>query len=306
MTTTFDFDAQTLQAIFDAHGLGTVRKMERAGRGRNNPVFMVNDALVIRFDGIINAGVSRFHGEKRAYDALRQANIPAPQVIVVDDSRTIAPHDYLIMTKIEGSPLINAWPTLSPNQREKAAYEAGRCLALMHGITFATFGKLYGTERIFETWYAYVQDTFRRYCRGAADEGVIAADIIDRMEKVIERHRPIFDSVTPARLVHWDYHFENILQQDGEITGILDFEWALSGDVAHDFNRRDQWEADCPGSRAPLYAGYASIRPLEADHDVRVMLYQIIWLVDCIVDDFDPDETTTAHDQLLAILQNLE
>lgn len=301
----FSIDQATLQRIFDAHRLGQVKTVEWVGLGRNNPALIVNDALVLRFDGIINEGVSRFHGEARAYTALNAAGVPAPRVLLVDDSAALVPQHYLIMTKIEGTPLIQAWPTLNPAQREGAAHQAGELLAKMHGITFEEFGKLYGTARIFGTWRAYLEDYFNRYTREAADEHLIAPDTIKRMEATMARHAPLLDSVTTPRLVHWDYHFENLLYKHGAITGVLDFEWSLAGDPAHDFNRRDQWESDCPGSRAPLYAGYASLRPLEADHDARVALYQMLWYVDCVVDAADDAEANEFREKLTAVLDRL-
>lgn len=301
----FQIDRPALQRIWDAFGLGRVQFVEQIVRGGNNPTLIVNDSLVIRFDGIINEGVSRFWGEKRAYDALRQASIPAPQIMVVDDSRTLAACDYCIMTKVEGTPLIESWPALPANKRESAAYEAGQLLARMHTITFDHFGRLYGSERIFGTWYAYIEDTFLRYSQEALDDGLISPDVRDRMCAVLAQSQPVFDGA-PARLVHWDYHFENILHQDGHITGILDFEWALAGDPAHDFNRRDQWEDNCPGSRAPLYAGYTSISPLQTDHDLRVSLYQLIWYLDCVIDAAGTDEADVMRHELLSMLETLE
>jgi aminoglycoside phosphotransferase (APT) family kinase protein len=301
----FSIDQVTLQRLFDAHGLGEVRSVEWAGLGRNNPALIINDALVVRFDGIINEGVSRFQGEARAYAALNRAGVPAPHVLVVDDSATLFPQHYLIMTKLEGMPLIQAWSTLAPHQREEAARQAGELLAKMHGVTFERFGKLYGTERIFGTWREYIEDYFNRYTREAADDGLIAPVMLQRMETTMAQHARLLDSVTTPRLVHWDYHFENLLYKDGAITGMLDFEWALAGDADHDFNRRNQWDDDCPGSRAPLYAGYTSIRPLDADHEARVAFYQMLWYVDCVVDAYDTAEADTYRDKLKNVMDVL-
>jgi aminoglycoside phosphotransferase (APT) family kinase protein len=302
----FRIDQAAFEAIWEAHHLGKVSTVEIGGKGRNNPAFVVNNQWVIRFDGIINDGVSRFWGEKRAYDALRAAGIPAPEVIAVDDTHTLAPYDYVIMTKIEGAPLIDCWSSLSAPQREQTAYQAGCLLARMHGITFDTFGKLYGSGRIFDTWYGYVQDYVVRFGGEAVDKGQISSVLYDRIQAVLTQYQPTFDRLARGSLVHWDYHFGNLLQQDDAISGILDFEWALSGDPAHDFNRRDQWEDDCPGSRAPLYAGYTSVRPLEDDHDLRVSLYQLIWFIDCVVDADTPTEADFMRGKLSEMLERLE
>lgn len=301
----FSIDQAALQRIFDAHGLGQVNTVEWAGLGRNNPALIINDALVIRFDGIINEGVSRFHGEARAYAALNAAGVPAPRALLVDDSAALVPQHYVIMTKLEGAPLIQAWPTLTPAQREGAAYQAGELLAKMHGIPFERFGRLYGTERIFGTWREYLEDYLSRATREAANDGLIPPDLLTRTEAAMARHAPLLDAVTTPRLVHWDYHFENLLYKDGAITGVLDFEWALGGDPAHDFNRRDQWDEDCPGSRAPLYAGYISLRPLDSDHEARAALYQMLWYVDCVIDAFDDAEAELFRGRLAAVLEKL-
>lgn len=302
----FQIDAVTLQAIWSAQSLGIIHSTDWAGKGQNNPALVINDTHVIRFDGIINEGLSRFHGERLAYDRLRAAAIPAPQVLALDDSKTLVPCDYMIMNKIEGRPLIDDWPTLTPAQRRQAATEAGRILARMHAITFPRFGRLYGAAQVFDSWTESIMDKFQGDGQEAVKEGSLPAAIYDRMQAVLEAHRLTFDAVTTPRLVHWDYHFGNLLQQDGLITGVLDFEWALGGDPAYDFDRREQWDEDCPGSREWLYGGYISLRPLDADHETRVMLYQMIWFLDCVVDARDPAEADMMRGKLMDRLERLE
>src|ERR1043165_1876538 len=99
----FQIDDTALERIWAAHSLGSIRSSDWAGVGVNNPALVINNTHVIRFDGLINKGVSRFHGEQIAYDYLRQADIPCPQVIVMDDSKRLVPYDYMIMTKMHGT-----------------------------------------------------------------------------------------------------------------------------------------------------------------------------------------------------------
>lgn len=302
----FQIDSATLQSIWSAHGLGVIHTTDWAGKGQNNPALVINDTHVIRFDGIINEGVSRFHGERLAYDRLRLAGIPAPDVLLLDDSKSFVPYDYMIMNKIVGRPLIDDWPSLTSSQRQQAATEAGRILARMHDITFPRFGRLYGSERVFDSWLESIMDKCHRDGQNAVNEGSLSAALYDRIEAVLEAHHPTFAAVTTPRLVHWDYHFGNLLQQDGMVTGVLDFEWALAGDPAYDFDRREQWDEDCPGSRQWVYAGYTSLRPLDADHDTRVTLYEMIWLLDCVVDARDAAEAEAMLHELIDKLEWIE
>lgn len=302
----FQIDNATLGCIWKAHGLGSVRSVDWAGKGINNPALLINDTHVARFDGIINEGVSRFYGEQLAYDHLRTAGIPCPEVIVLDDSKSLVPYDYMIMTRVEGTPLLDSWAELSHRQRQDVAQEAGYLLGLIHTITLPKFGRLYGTERVFDTWYGYIMDKFLRDGQGCVQEGLITEAFYQRILSILQVYRPTFDSVTEARLVHWDYHFGNLLQQGGKIIAILDFEWGLGGDPAHDFNRRSQWDEECPGSMSWLYTGATGVHALEADHEIRVSLYELLWYLDGVVDARDEAEALDMREKLVDRLKWLE
>jgi Ser/Thr protein kinase RdoA (MazF antagonist) len=88
-------------------------------------------------------------------------------------------------------------------------------------------------------------------------------------------------AVTTGCLLHRDYHFENILQQEGKVTGIIDFEWAMSGDPVFDC-RIDETLEECPGSVEPFYAGYASITPLTEHHRLKVDFCRLLLCLECV------------------------
>ena len=286
----FQIDDTALTRIWSAHGLGSVRMTDWAGKGVNNPALVINDAYVVRFDGLINEGVSRFHGEQVAYGLLREVGIPCPEVMALDDSKTLVPYDYMIMNKVEGQTVLDSWADMSNRERVAVATEAGTLLGRMHMIDVPLFGPLYGKERRFDRWRVYMMDTLEVVGQEVLIDGLIDATIYDRLQRVLERYAVVFDRVYEPHLVHWDYHFGNILQQAGKITAVLDFEWALGGDPIHDFNRRVEWDEQCPGSRELVYVGYRALHPLAEDHEVRVTLYELMWFLDCMVNARDADE----------------
>jgi aminoglycoside phosphotransferase (APT) family kinase protein len=303
----FAISNATLQQICDAHRLGKMVSVKWAGQGMNNPVLIVNDRYVLRFDGLEHEGRSRFYGEKLAYEHLRTRGIPAPEVIALDVSRTLAAQDYLIMSKIEGRPMIDDWNGLSPAQRQQIGQEAGRYLAMMHEIRFNGYGKLLlADEERFPDWYAYVMDYLSRYGQEVVEKRLLSPGQYERLLHVFEQQRLLLEDVNPGRLVHWDYHFENILQRDGHITGIIDFEWSLSGDPMYDFKLRDQWEETCPGSYRPLIRGYNERRTLPEDYEQRVSLYQAMMHLDYLVDADDEAERESTRGELLSTLEVAE
>jgi fructosamine-3-kinase len=71
-----------------------------------------------------------------------------------------------------------------------------------------------------------------------------------------------------------------MLCDDGQITAVLDFDWAVSGDPAWDFKMDAEWERGCPGSGTGLMRGYRAHRPLDSDYAVRARIYKLIMVLD--------------------------
>lgn len=304
---------EILQRIWDANKLGIVQVVQPAKRGMNNLATIVNDAYVIRFDVLDVedvAGVCRYTGEQLAYEHLRVAGIPAPEVIALDLSKSIVPYHYIILTKTDGTPLIDDWPEFSEAQKAEAGRAAGRYLAMMHNISLGGFGKLMNIETDpLPHWFDYIEQFFERYAQYLLAQNVIDALIYGRMHACLDQMRPTIDCESDGRLVHGDYQFENLLHRDGIITGIIDFEWGISGDPIWDFKLDEQWDNDCPGSTAYIYEGYTRLRPLAPDHRMRVWLYKLLFHMDSVdmyTDSGEKDQQMRFYGEMMKALAALE
>lgn len=282
---------ETLETIWHKHGLGTIDHLAQPSGGMVNRAWMVNDAYVIRFDVLDWGGINRYAGEKWAYDLLRGSDVPVPEVIALDTSRTLVPYDYLILTKMPGTTITRSLADLSAGVQHRLAYTAGQYLASMHQYGFAEFGLLYeiaaGIPK--PDWAAFITSFYDDYGPQAQVLGVLPDGVLARIQAVMATMQPLFAAVQQGTFVHGDYHLSNLLQQDGEITGVLDFEWAMSGDPSWDFRIDDQLEIASPGSRDAFYAGYSSRRALPDDHAERVSFYRIGLYLDYLVT-FSPQD----------------
>lgn len=272
-----------IQVIWQRHGLGPVESIEQPGRGSINAVYIVNDTYVLRVNHKAAPGYDHFKSERRAFERLRGLNMPVPQVIAYS-----AADNYIILTKLEGTPMIDSWPSLDAAAQQQLAYQAGVYLARIHSATFAQVGNL-RTIGQFATWYDFVTDFYRRFADEAVSMGSIDRDAHARGLQFIRDHKPLLDTITVGHLLHSDYHFENILQQDGQITGILDFEWALAGDPAWDMIVDDRWDKYCPGSAAHLMDGYRAHHPAAAGDAERLRVYKLLLYVESITNGKDTD-----------------
>lgn len=271
---------QQLQRIFSAHELGLVRQIVIPRRGSINLVVVINDEYVLRADYRNHQTDSRFIGEKHAYDVLADAHVPIPRVIVLDTSRRLIDYDYTILTRLPGEPMLDAWPSMTTHQREAAAYSAGEHLARIHNIRLPHFGELttLGSLR-FSDVYDHAFDFYERYAQQAQAVGVFTDAMQQMMIALLTACEPhmAFDM---GHLLHSDYQMENLLVDHGTISGVIDFEWSLAGDPTWDFLVEDKWQEQCPGSRPALYAGYTALRPLDAQHTLKLRLYKALHYIE--------------------------
>lgn len=272
---------EQIAALWKACGLGAVRSVTAPPRGCSNACFLVNEDRIARFQ-VKDLSHRKFRTEQLAYDLLRGGEIPIPELLVLDESCTRFPYAFVIMTRLPGETVYDSWSGLDARTREQLAFAAGRYLALLHEHSLPGFGSLSRlAEGGFPTWTAYLSDYVARHSRRAREEELLDASATARIERLLARFQPLLAAVTEGRLLHGDYHFENILQQDGRITGIIDFEWAMAGDPAFDC-RIDETLAECPGSVEPFYAGYASVAPLAADHRLKADFYRLLLCLESI------------------------
>ncbi len=297
---------ETIREIWRTHGLGAVWRIARAASGASNLCFIVNDDRVIRFN-TFDTTAPKFETERVAYDLLAGSRLPVPSVIVLDASRRIVPYDFIILTRLPGANLAESWRELAPAQVHDLALEAGRCLARLHAITFPAFGKLreHDAPR-FHSWPDYFNDYARRYLSEAEQYGLLNYSLNTRLEHVLDRSQSLLTRVTRGILVHSDYHYENILQHAGRLTGILDFEWALSGDPVYDFMSADVREEQIPGSEAAFRAGYHSLRSFDLEHERRLALYRLFLRLETAVMHARRGNPPGAQSALAAIIHLLE
>lgn len=273
-----------LPAIWDAHGLGEVDVVARPRRGSVNPAFIVNGRYVVRFN-VSPKSAGRFESEALAYERLA-GKVPVPSAVIADSSRRLVDAEFLISTRLQGQPVIDGWNGLVEEDRERLAHAAGRHLAAIHQERYPRFGKLRDIARGggFERWSDYVVDYFRRYAALACQLSILDGALEREIAMALEVERSLLDSLDEARLVHSDFHFENILHDRGDITGIIDFEWAFAGDPAWDFVPEGLWDRTCPGSREHLYSGYTPASPLDSTFLRRLAIYKLVSQVEFAVD----------------------
>jgi aminoglycoside phosphotransferase (APT) family kinase protein len=160
-------------------------------------------------------------------------NVPVAKVLYYDADRDIIENEYFFMEFIEGMPLDNIYDELNEVQRNSISSELGKYVKQITGIKSDFFGDISKKEKQFSTWSETFLFMIKELLDDAKDIRVKLPYDYNTIYNLIKKYSDILDKVEEASLVHKDLWKGNIFvdPQNPEITGILDFERAIYGDI---------------------------------------------------------------------------
>jgi hygromycin-B 7''-O-kinase len=190
--------------------------------------------------------------EPFVYELLAGRELPVPEILLTDDSRTLLRHGFALMTKLDGRMLAHVQPSLGEDERARVYRQIGGLLRQWHEVRLDGFGYLGHGEVIdpLPTNVDYMRSLLdRRLARSVALgfpgqlAGRIAAHVAERGE--------LFAGCEEPRLCHNDCHESNLLvERDGDawrISGVLDVGNAVAADPLLDLAKTSaysRWASD--------------------------------------------------------------
>jgi aminoglycoside phosphotransferase (APT) family kinase protein len=188
-------------------------------------------------------------------------SVPAPDILLADDSKRLLPLNFILMTRLDGSRLGQLEEDLTPEQLASAYGQIGWLLREFHCIPMEAFGYIgpTGIWTAYSTNHDYLTHQFQRKLGEFAERGGDAA-LAQRVAGHVVERADLFKGCSQAVLCHNDLHAGNLLatiDNDGlRLTGVVDFEGALAGDPLMDVAKA-LYYLDEACTRA-LLAGYGA------------------------------------------------
>jgi Ser/Thr protein kinase RdoA (MazF antagonist) len=191
--------------------------------------------------------------------------VPTPETLYVEPEVGRFTHPYIILSWMDGIPLIDALPTLAPNEAAALAAALGGVAARIGSFTFAGPGH-FGPDLTIREPLVIGPAELRHYLRemlvaGRAG-GRLGALLTERLLAVIES---CADELAPLKgqsaLIHADYKDGNILvarnAEGWRVTAVLDWEFAFAGPSIFDLGSLLRREDTLPpGFAAACIAAY--------------------------------------------------
>jgi len=204
---------------------------------------------------------------------LAETAVPVPPIVAHDFSRERIDRDWLLMPRLDGAPLSEA--RLTGQARRRALREWGGYIAEVHGVAdpAGRFGYLGEHDCMAPraTWAEAFGVMYRKELDDIVACGVYDAPTAEAAHGLLEDHLAAFERYDTPRLLHGDIWVTNLLvADDGEVTGVLDFDRACWGDVEWDLAIADY----CGVTGSAFWDGYGRVVDRSAgDAAVRRMFY---------------------------------
>jgi len=247
--------------------------------------------VIVRFSNDIKESTS-LAKEKYIMDTLAERNIPVPKIYAFDSSNELNKGGYMVMQKLPGKRIDEIWNSLTDKQKEKVTIKIGELLARIHEIKLPSFGQIQeggkidtkphfefrklGEKMKYSLFLRELFDDFFFDISGLLSHKYASPKFISDFVFYILSNLDKIDFNGEPTLLHADYMPGHLFveEKDGEyeITGLIDFEFALSYAPEYDFIKlhRNHFFDDEKLKRA-LEKGYGRAINEEAVEIYRLM-----------------------------------
>lgn len=292
MTENIDKTAEAIEKTFGKRP----EKIEKIEEGLIHETFDVEvdgENFILQFSGKDDEKHSALGQCLEMYELLRDT-VPVPET-VTEKVREIYGQEYIIVEKIEGK---SGEKNISPEKTR----EAGKALAKIHNFTeFEREGWMKFDDPKNIEVFDFRERTLKRKQLSELEEKIETfrdeglEEIAEKLEKFMKSYGKLFPEKFEAVIVHDDFTPDNIIYQDEEISGILDFDYAYSGLDIRDLVKSANgfWMHD-PGAdrdiRKNFYEGYKEVRTLHENFERLEKFFRVETLTHTIAGMIDLDE----------------
>ncbi len=251
-----------IKRIYPDSKVISVRRFKKGGINQTYDIRLEDRSLVLR---IYPKDLWKVKKENYLYGLLeKRIKVPVPKVIKTG-------RNFILMSKVEGKEL--------PVKDKVLVRKAGELLAKIHSINFPDYGWIINKEikPRYKVWADFIDyDLSLKFMKIPGKYSYLK----ERIKEILEDNKGLLNVKGKPSLLHKDYHSSHIITKEGEITGIIDLEWAISGHNEFDVAKSCSWMFDKkPELERTFLQGYLRYGSLSKIFAERKKLYSLIVLL---------------------------
>lgn len=167
-----------------------------------------------------------------------ETEIPMPKILFYDDSCELCDVPYFFMTFLRGKPL-NMVGNVTEEQYHSIKEQLGEITRQIYELEAPYFGIPLIPESRCESNAEFVYLLFEWLLLDAREKNIEIPEIsADELLSLIQKHEKSLNTAISPRLIHTDTWNGNVMVENGELTGLVDYAAVLYGDplMSHDFH----------------------------------------------------------------------
>ncbi len=188
-----------------------IKSLVELKAGFSQPKWILNDEYILK---VWNKNQSRFY--EKEHLMLNLLNGKHEKVPSIKHSN----FPFIVMSRLPGTPLNSIWDSLDNKEKESLVEQICKYVRNFSQLDYSNHHKHFPQ---INNWHTWVKKQFQTNLFNAQ-----TLNLIDK--KTAKEYTDLFNSLefslseSNMGIMYYDIHFGNFLVQDGEISGIVDFE----------------------------------------------------------------------------------
>lgn len=210
-------DGEQISKITSCAGLGEASLIEEIDTGFSNDVFTIDNKYILKSWDPKN--IHLFRKELWCLNTLKD-KVPVPKLICFDDKGEVAGQPYIVMQKMPGIPLINAWQNLKDDLKSQAVKEICGYLKTINDLDATGASELFNQ---IPSWQDWIEAEFRKNLQKMQESGIYGANTIRKVKIRMDILLPALKEQN-MKISYYDVHFGNFLIDNNRISAVIDLE----------------------------------------------------------------------------------
>lgn len=213
-------DSVQINKIFTHYNLGAISNIRKLNVGFCNDIYSIDEKYILK---VSKPTEEEINLEKEVFFCdLFNNKIPAPEVVVFDNSKKLLDKSFIIYRQIQGDNLYNKWHLYNSQQREGVIKQICGFLKEINNASADSYLKQFNVDTNI-SWEDYIYTKINDWLKKFEDNKVISPEVIEKIKVFCKKNRGVLSEAKMA-LTYFDAHFDNFIVKDGIIVGMLDFE----------------------------------------------------------------------------------